>query len=945
MTSSVAFVTQTLLLIDGHSMAFRAFFALPAENFQTSSGVYTNAVYGFTSMMLKLIETEQPTHIAVAFDLPGGTFRTEEYSEYKAGRDATPEEFKGQISLIQNVLTGMGIRYITKENYEADDILATLAYQGNEAQWRVLVASGDRDSFQMVTDNVTVIYPGASTADLRFMTPQAVEDKYGVLPARYPELAALVGESADNLPGVPGVGPKTAAQWLARFDGLDNLLSQADKVTGKRGEALRGHMDDVRRNRRLNHLLTDLDLEYSIDQLRRDPVDREIINSLFDTLEFNTLRKRVFALDAPVASSVSGGGSDMAGTQSESSRDSGSVFGKEHYGTALPNNDETLSSVEPENSVIEMRVLEAALIDEAAVVELNRVAQQGEMVVLHSASLQGDILSCGGDILVLVAGNRAWVADASDIDPQVEAALLKFVQGTPCVVHDGKSQWHRLRALGFECAIPKCDTQLAAYLLQPDQRSAGIAGLVDVYLGHPGWSAGSEQAEETLFDVAPANILDRPEVKQLVREAGAIADLAAVLMLRLEQAEQTALLEDIELPVQHTLGLMEERGIAVDRQRLDELALQLERDVDAAQSAAWQVAGEEVNLSSPKQLQVLLFDKLGLPKTKKTKTGYTTNADALNGLFEKTGHPFLEHLLVHRDRIKLKQMVETLLSAVADDERIHSTFSQVVAATGRLASSDPNLQNIPTRTEEGRRIRHAFVAGSGYESLMSADYSQIEMRIMAHMSADEGLIDAFTSGEDLHSTMASMIFGVPVDSVSAEQRSRTKATSYGLAYGLSPFGLSQQLGISVGEATALRDRYFERFGDVQSYLHEVVQRARRDGFTSTLFGRRRYLPDLNSANRQRRDIAERAALNAPIQGTAADIMKIAMKRVESCISAEQLRSRMLVQIHDELLIEVAAGEREVVQDIVVREMTQAANLSLPLDVAVGVGQSWRDAAH
>lgn len=925
-------------------MAFRAFFALPAENFQTSTGVYTNAVYGFTSMMLKLMETEQPTHMAVAFDLPGGTFRTKEYSEYKAGRDATPEEFKGQIELIQQVLSGMGIEYLTKDNYEADDILATLAYQGNQAGWRVLVASGDRDSFQMVTDNVTVIYPGASTADLRFMTPQAVEDKYGVSPARYPELAALVGESADNLPGVPGVGPKTAAQWLAKFNGLDNLLASADKVTGKRGEALREHVDDVLRNRRLNHLLIDLPLDKTIADLQRQPVNRQLINELFDALEFNTLRKRVFAVDSPARSTQPGQAAATSYEQqsSESGRPAASVFGKEHYGTELP-----ALELPPAEDIVErvtMRTLDIHPLDEAVLASLAEKASQGDDIALRFGCLPAHG-SAGVTSVLLAHGTIGYGANLTDLSPAAFNALIALTEKYGLFVHDGKSEWHSAQAWGITLATPALDTQLAAYLLQQDRRSANLDSLVHDYLANEDWSAGESDDDGALFTLDTDESALTRQLMVLGNEAAAILDLAPVLQQKLSQVNAESLLADVELPVQTLLARMEKWGIAVDSQALSALSGELQRDVDAAQSAAWAVLGEEVNLSSPKQLQVVLFDTLGLPKTKKTKTGYTTNADALVSLFEKTAHPFLEHLLVHRDRIKLKQMVETLRSSVADDQRIHSTFSQVTAATGRLASSDPNLQNIPTRTEEGRRIRATFVCGRDYEALMSADYSQIEMRIMAHMSADQGLIEAFNSGEDLHTTMAAMVFGVPVGQVTSEQRSRTKATSYGLAYGLSPFGLSQQLGISVAEASALRDRYFERFGGVQNYLHSVVAQARKDGFTSTMLGRRRYLPDLNSANRQRREIAERAALNAPIQGTAADIMKMAMLNVQRALDEAQLRSRSLVQIHDELLIEIAPGETAQVREIVVHEMTNAVSLDVPLNVAVGVGQSWLDAAH
>lgn len=956
MTSSVAGVTQTLLLIDGHSMAFRAFFALPAQNFCTHTGIFTNAVYGFTSMLLRLIETEKPTHIAVAFDLPGGTFRTEEYAEYKAGREATPEEFKGQINLIQRVLDGLGIQYLTKENYEADDILATLAFEGNASGWKVLVASGDRDSFQMITENVTVIYPGASTADLRYMTPQAVLDRYSVPPSRYPELAALVGESADNLPGVPGVGPKTAAQWLSLYDGLDNLLARADEVKGKRGEALRHHTQDVVRNRRLNHLLTDLELNVSIHDLQRSMVDRAAISSLFDQLEFNSLRKRVFALDAPAISSQavpaesSTTSSGKVGEErDEASGRTRSVFGKAFYGTELveltpEDGHAEVREVEFIAEPVPVRQMELTRMDEEALASLISARASGHSLSLRVSSGTDDLLSATEEIVVVGMDNTAYVARLVELSYDMERALQTFLSDGGLIVHAGKEDWHCLADLGFTLGTPSFDTQLGAYLLNADHRNATIDSLVEKYMLQVGWSVASDGDSDVLFDMSTDSDFSRRE-RTLAVESGALLDLATVMGSELNKVGMTSLMADMELPVQHMLARMEHDGIAIDVDRLTNLAHELERDVTLARDRAWEIAGEQINLSSPKQLQVLLFETLGLPKTKKTKTGYTTNAEALMSLFSKTGHPFLEQLLIHRDRIKLKQMVESLRAAVAPDGRIHSTFSQVVASTGRLASSEPNLQNIPARTEDGRRIRHTFVAGSGYESLLSADYSQIEMRIMAHMSEDAGLIEAFNSGEDLHSTMASMIFGIPVERVTSEERSRTKATSYGLAYGLSAYGLSQQLSISVGEATHLRERYFERFAGVQRYLNAVVAQARRDGYTSTMFGRRRYLPDLNSPQRQLREMAERAALNAPIQGTAADIMKIAMIDVSRALSDEGLASRVLVQIHDELLIEVAVGERERVEGLVKEKMASAASLSVPLGVAIGVGQSWLEAAH
>jgi len=897
-----------VLIIDGHSMAFRAFYALPPDNFVTATGQHTNAVYGFVSMLTRLLETEKPTHIAVAFDVSRHSFRTDEYPEYKGTRDATPEEFKGQVELIREVLDAMGIVSLSREGFEADDILATLAYRAGNDGATVLVVSGDRDSFQTVTDNVTVLYPGTGPGDLRRMTPQAVEEKYGVPPHRYPEIAAIVGETSDNLPGVPGVGPKTAAQWINKYDGLDNLMARADEIGGKRGAALREHIDDVVRNRRLNRLLTDMDLEVSPSDLARRPTDIAAIDRLFDSLEFGRLRQKVREV-------------------------SGIGMGEGHVDEA----HEPVAEVE----------ISVSLADGSC-----DIAQWARAHSPLAVLIEGDTRPTRGDVtrLVLASSNEALVIDPVELNPKQEETLSEVLAtASSLVVHDAKGARHALASRGWTLGGVQFDTMLAAYLAHPDQRSHKLEDVLSRVLGVV--IEEEEGDSEALFDLG--DIGAGPSAAQV--RAGKLAahlhPLAQTLRSRLEESSEASLLTDMEMPLSVLLGQMEDVGIAADTGVLDGLSDELGKAVDAAREGAWAAAGREVNLSSPKQLQELLFDHFGLPKTKKTKTGYTTNAEALADLHAKTadaggaGHDFLGFLLTHRDRIKLKQMVDSLSATVASDGRIHTTFSQVAAATGRLASSDPNLQNIPARSADGMRIRGAFVAGEGFESLMSADYSQIEMRLMAHLSGDEALIEAFNSGEDLHRTMASMVFGTPVAEVSAEERSRIKATSYGLAYGLSSYGLAAQLGIPVPEAAALRDRYFERFGKVRDYLEGLVAQARADGYTQTMFGRRRYLPDLRSSNRQRREMAERAALNAPIQGSAADIVKIAMMNVVDALSEAGLKSRLLVQIHDELLLEVAPGEAAALEAIVRDKMATPVELSVPLDVAVGIGASWQLAAH
>ena len=908
MASRVACVSDTVLIIDGHSMAFRAFYALPPDNFVTATGQHTNAVYGFVSMLTRLLETEKPTHIAVAFDVSRHSFRTEEYPEYKGTRDATPEEFKGQVELIREVLDAMGIVSLAREGFEADDILATLAYRAGNDGATVLVVSGDRDSFQTVTDNVTVLYPGTGPGDLRRMTPQAVEEKYGVPPDRYPEIAAIVGETSDNLPGVPGVGPKTAAQWINKYDGLDNLLARAGEIGGKRGAALREHIDDVVRNRRLNRLLTDMDLEVSPSDLARRPTDIAAIDRLFDSLEFGRLRQKVREV-------------------------SGIGMGEGHVDEA----PEPVTEVE----------ISVSLADASC-----DIAQWARAHSPLGVLIEGDTRPTRGDVirLVLASDNEALVIDPVELSPTQEEALGELLAtASSLIVHDAKGARHALTSRGWTLGGVGFDTMLAAYLAHPDQRSHKLEDVLSRVLGVV--IEEEEGDPDALFAVGDMGAGPSAAQVRAGRLAAHLHPLAATLRARLEESSEASLLTDMEMPLSVLLGQMEDIGIAADTSVLDGLSDELGKAVDAAREGAWAAVGREVNLSSPKQLQELLFDHFRLPKTKKTKTGYTTNAEALVDLHAKTadeggaGHDFLGFLLTHRDRIKLKQMVDSLSATVASDGRIHTTFSQVAAATGRLASSDPNLQNIPARSADGMRIRGAFVAGEGFESLMSADYSQIEMRLMAHLSGDEALIEAFNSGEDLHRTMASMVFGTPVAEVSAEERSRIKATSYGLAYGLSSYGLAAQLGVPVPEAAALRDRYFERFGKVRDYLEGLVAQARADGYTQTMFGRRRYLPDLRSSNRQRREMAERAALNAPIQGSAADIVKIAMMNVVDALSEAGLKSRLLVQIHDELLLEVAPGEAAALEAIVRDKMATPVELSVPLDVAVGIGASWQLAAH
>ena len=893
---------RRLLLLDGHSLAYRAFFALPVENFSTTTGQHTNAVYGFTSMLINVLRDEQPTHVGVAFDVSRKTFRSEQYADYKAKRNKTPDEFSSQLPLIEEVLDALHIPFLKKEGYEADDIIATLVTEAlaDDPEMDVLILTGDRDSLQLVTERSTVLYPMRGVSDLARMTPAAVEEKYAVPPDRYPELAAIVGETSDNLPGVPGVGQGYAAKWLNLYDGLEGVITHADKITGKKGEALREHLGQVMRNRQLNALVRDLDLELRPADLALQPWDRHAVHTLFDGLEFRVLRDRLFETLSSEEDVVDDSGFELAGTR----------LGADEVGPWLA---------------------EHASGDAATGVAVQGAWRAGT----------GEVWSLA---LAAADGTAAWF-DAAEVTPADDAAVAAWLADAarPKVLHDAKGPMLALAARGWPLAGLQSDTAIAAYLVRPDQRSYDLADLTLRYLKRElkqGEADDGQLSLDTLGDEGDSAAADTAML-----HARAVLDLAEALDSAVEEHGGTELMADIELPLVHLLARMETLGIAVDSEHLESLEQHFSAEVRAAAEEAYAVIGKEINLGSPKQLQVVLFDELGMPKTKRTKTGYTTDADALQSLHVKTEHPFLLHLLRHRDVIRLRQTIEGLLKTVAPDGRIHTTFNQTIAATGRLSSTEPNLQNIPIRTEEGRRIREGFVVGPGFECLMTADYSQIEMRIMAHLSEDEGLIEAFRSGRDFHSITAARVFDLPADDIGTEQRAKIKAMNYGLAYGLSAFGLGQQLGIEPSEARELMDEYFETFGGVRDYLGGIVDEARRSGFTETLRGRRRYLPDLTSDNRQRREMAERMALNAPIQGSAADLIKIAMLHVEDALREQGLRSRLLLQVHDELVLEVAEGEREALEALVREQMGRAAELTVPLDVSVGTGASWHEAAH
>ena len=861
-------MSKRLLLIDGHSMAYRAFYALPAENFTTASGQHTNAIYGFATMLLSLLSSEKPTHVAVAFDVSRKTFRSEIFPEYKANRAKTPDEFRSQMSYLHELVSAFGITQFEVEGYEADDVIATITKRAEKEGAEVFICTGDRDSFQLVNDKTTVLYPKRGVSDLARMTPDAVQEKYGMSPAQYPDFAALRGDPSDNLPSIPGVGEKTAAKWVVEYGSLQELLSNVDKVGGKVGQSLRDSIDNVIRNRELTQLVAEVPLDLSIDALAWSGVDENLTNPLFDQLEFKTLKDRM----KPILFKGAG----------KSAEPEFALFAEElSEGVLTPGElDAKIAKHKGEIAIT------FSLNDE----KLHRyaVAFSKEDIFLVHSSTMGD-----------------WATDAS----------------IPKIAHDAKSlaRSNGLAGVAF-------DTSLAAYLVNPGVRAQELKDLQER------WGDGS------------AINFSSPE-QELLTSARALFTLRDSLTRELKERGLWDLFNDMELPIAALLAKMEALGIAVDKKELDKLAAYFEGEVSRETKAAHDAVGHEFNVASPKQLQVVLFDELKLPKTKKIKTGYTTDAESLDWLHQKSGHPVLTSLLRIRETKKLGTTVEGLIAEIAKDGRIHTHFQQTVAATGRLSSTGPNLQNIPVRTEEGRTIRNCFIAGKGYVGLLTADYSQIEMRIMAHLSHDEKLLKAFESGEDLHARIAGEIFGVKAHDVDPEMRRQIKAMSYGLAYGLSSYGLSAQLDISPPAAQDLMDKYFERFGGIRDYLKVVVEDARKVGYTETIMGRRRYLPDLMHDNRQRREVAERMALNAPIQGSAADIIKLAMLKVQAAIEKEKLASRLLLQIHDELIVEVVKGEEEQITALVKREMGAAYPLRAPLDVSAGLGLTWHEAAH
>lgn len=944
---------ETLLVVDGHSLAFRAFFALPVDNFSTSSGQATNAVWGFATMLAQVIDAEKPDHLGVAFDVKGGTFRNEMLPQYKGTREAAPEELLTQLPLIQRMLTALGVTYIEKPGFEGDDVIATLATMGDKAGYHTLVLSGDRDAFQLVDDNVTVLYPGHHFKDLKHMTPQSIIDKYKVTPAQYPDLAALRGETADNIPGVPGVGDGFAAKWINQFGSLDGICEHADEIGGKKGESLRANIDQVKLNRKVNALVRDVDLGVDIEDLTFGTVDVAQIDALFKELEFGPRTKsrvlKTFNTGAK-ASNTSGAGESTNNEQNE--QDSSLDLN-------LP---EPTSITAPEqfDEWVKAHRVEVKVPGEIADFTVSDYGDgsQRHAICGDAVGHTWTVAAWGDERPGRATAQAIAVATATSaaivplpITDTLRAQLARFLKSehSRTIVHGYKELLHLLGAVDLDMDLPMFDTKLAGYLAQPDFHADSLKQAAEHFLDIH--FTETEQPSQGTLDFDDDQVEEDPNEHRL-RDLAIIRSLAVTLGPIIDEREQCWLMRAIELPVSRVLHGMERTGAKVDSVRLVSMRDQFAAEARQAQEMAWEYAGTEINLQSPKQLQKVLFEDMGLKPTKRTKSGsYTTNAAALQDLYVKSvdderANGFLGALLRHREINKLKQIVQTLIDATnTSDERIHTTFEQTVAATGRLSSVDPNLQNIPNRNAAGREIRGVFVPGEGYEALMSCDYSQVELRIMADLSDDEALIEAFRSGADFHKYVASMVYKLPVDQITGDQRSHVKAMSYGLAYGLSTYGLAQQLKIAPREAEALKNRYFDTFGKVHDYLESLVANAREKGYTETIFGRRRYFPALHSTNRVAREAAERAALNAPIQGSAADIMKIAMIRAEQTLAEAHVKSRIILQIHDELVVEIAPGEGDQVTELVRNAMEHAVDLAVPLDVSCGIGSDWQLAAH
>jgi len=892
------------MLIDGNSLTYRAFHALP-QDLATASGQVTNAVFGFTSMLINLVRDHKPDGLVVAFDRPEPTFRHERVETYKANRSAAPDILKQQMGLVREVLDTLRLPQVELIGVEADDILATLAVQGEAAGMDVLVVTGDRDSFQLVRDpHIKVVYNKRGVSDYALYDEAGIEERTGVTPDKYVIYAALRGDNSDNLPGVPGVGEKTAAKLINKYGDLDGLFANVDEQTPKLRENLSAAEDQVRANADIMELLRDVELDADVnDFLAIEPYDADDVKKLFDFLEFRTLLTRLEEAFAP-------GEADRS---------------------ELPELAVTVAT--PIEAGEATAALSALADGEGPVALAAELADNSDGVIVVGLALVGVDAGAGTEAVPAL-----WLDGTLLADEAVAAELRSLLgrDGRGIVAHDAKPLLRAILAAGAPLPTLRFDTSLAGYLLDPAGNSYTLEDLVPTHgdFRLPGREAAPEgQLDFEQDSITPA--------ERAALDAAAVARLAPVLTAQMEESGLTRLNEDIEVPLVTVLAKMEHVGVGVDRPELERLNADMTAEAEALAAQIQEDAGEEFNVNSTKKLREILFERLGLKPQKKTKTGYSTDQATLEKLAGE--HPIIDHLLRYREVEKLRSTYgQSLLDAVADDGRIHATFNQTVARTGRLSSENPNLHNIPVRTELGRSFRKAFVPSDGMR-LLVADYNQIELRCIAHLAEDPGLIGAFTAGDDIHAITAARIFEVETDEVSTEQRSKSKMVSYGLAYGMEAYGLGQRLGIPTGEAKEILDAYFESFPAVREYMDTTVTEARNRGYTETLFGRRRAIPELMSDNRNLRQAGERQAMNAGIQGLAADIFKVALVRLDDALAEAGHTSEVVLQVHDEVILEVPAEEIDVVRDLVVEQMQGAFELQVPLEVNLAFGDTWADA--
>ncbi|MCQ1533147.1 DNA polymerase I [Mitsuokella jalaludinii] len=868
---------KRFLVLDGSSLIFRAFYALPGLS--DSHGQPTGAIFGFSNMLTKLMAEQQPDLMVLAFDKSRHTFRTERYADYKGTRDKTPEELLSQFPLLREFAANMGIPFLEKDNYEADDIIGTLATQAAAKGYDVRVITGDRDALQLVRPNLRVLLTKKGISEIKDYDTAAFEEEYGFEPLKLIDLKGLMGDTSDNIPGVPGVGPKTASKLLLAYGSVENVLAHVGEVSGKKlKENLQTYADQARLSKELATIELHVpDLTFAEEDYRIQP-DMEKMQAFCDDHELRAVWRNFERLYGPaeLALDLDGGENGVAAQD-----------------------------------------LSYDLWDEAAVKTAARAPYLAVSGIFSGlapfASLEG---------LAVVAGPDAEKAGFVARDSAAFPALLQLLESDQQAVVFGLKRYDQAGLRGQKAFF---DVELAAYLLEPERSKYALSELSQKYL--------QEAAPESFDD----------EKAQAVWEAKAISRLYPLLGAKLEEEKLTHLMDTIELPLVEVLAAMEQNGVYVNRAHLAEKTEEVAGRLQKIEAAIYEMAGHDFNLNSPKQLGVVLFEELGLPVRKKTKTGYSTNAEVLESL--RLEHPIIEQILAYRLWSKLKS---TYLDGIAglirtDTGRVHTNFNQTVTATGRLSSSDPNLQNIPVRTEEGRMIRALFEPGEGYDCLLSADYSQIELRLLAHMSGDENFIDAFKRGQDIHARTAAEVFGIPLDEVTPELRRHAKAVNFGIVYGISDFGLARNLHISRKEAGDYISRYFERYPGVRAFMDKVVAEAHETGYVTTMFGRRRELPAIKSRNFNQRMLAERMAMNTPIQGTAADVIKLAMIAAYRKLREAGLKSRILLQVHDELVLEVRESELETVQAILHEAMEHVVSLSVPLSIDVHWGRNWAEA--